>query len=296
MTERAANISGILSIVIWFLTPLLIVLTGAMPPFLLGAFAYLVSFALICAWWVGRGESLPEKFRMTPKAYALGTFGIGIYNLLYIYAMKHGPVLEVSLLNYLWPAFLIIFSSLLQKTRPDAFAWAGIVLCFAGSYFVFGSRGVLSFSAGYAVLMMAVLCSVMWAVYSSLIRYVPVGKDQIAVFFLITGLMMLGMHLAFETPAWPSGALAWGMLLAYTLGRVAFPMWNNAMKHGSARLLASLSYFIPLFATLALAAAGLAHFNPSLALGAVLIIGGCLVINFRSIARSAAFVAGRVFA
>ncbi|MBI3441200.1 MAG: EamA family transporter [Proteobacteria bacterium] len=287
MSERKANICGLATIVIWFLTPLQLALVGKMPPFLIGAFSFLTAFALVLAWWVYKGEDLREKFDMPLPAYALGIYGIGIYNAIYIYALKTGPLLEVNLLNYLWPAFLIVFGSFLKKTRPDAPALGGIFLCFAGSYFVFESRGEISFSGSHAMLMLGVLCGVMWGSYSALLKYIRVGSDQIAVFFLLAGLLMLALHLVFEPTVWPSAPAGWIALVCYMLGRSAFPMWNYAMKHGQARLIGSLSYFIPFFSTLALAAAGFADFSShNLFIGASLIIFGCLVINLKSLLES----------
>ena len=286
MSERLANISGMTAITIWFATPLMLALTGTMPPFLIGAFSYLFAFALTICWWLYKGEKIAPKFKMPFKAYALGIYGIGCYNMLYIYAIKAGPIIEVNLLNYLWPAFLLIFSCLLQKTRPDNFAIAGIVCCFVGSYFVFSSKGTISLSGDHSMMMVGLLCGVMWASYSSLLKYVRIKSDQVAIFFLITGVIMLGQHLIYEQTAWPATALGWCMLVAYACSRIAFFMWNFAMKHGSTRLMGSLSYFIPLFATLTLTAAGFANYNVNLSIGAALIVFGCIVINLKSLGSS----------
>lgn len=283
MHDRKATLYGIMTIVLWFATPLQLALIGNVPPFLIGAFSFLLAFAAVLAWWVYKGENVFKKFNMPLSSYALGIYGICLYNTIYIYAIKTGPLLEVNLLNYLWPAFLIVFGSFLQKLKPDLFAIAGIALCFIGAYFVFGSRGGITFSGSHAMLFLGMLAGLMWGSYSSLLKYVRINSDQIAVFFLIAGLWMLALHLAYEQTIWPATMLGWSMLVAYMMGRGAFLMWNYAMKHGEARLIGSLSYFIPLFSTLALAAAGFASFNRSLFIGATLIIVGCLVINLKSL-------------
>lgn len=297
MVDNKANICGISTIVIWFTTPLMLALMGSMPPFLIGAVSFLGAFFLAVAWWVYKGEDIRRKFDMSPASYALGFYGIGLYNTVYIYAVKTGPLLEVNLINYLWPAFLIIFGGLLQKTKPDTTALLGIVFCFAGCWFVFKSRGTLSFSGSHLMLLLAALGSLMWASYSALSKYARIGSDQIAVFFLLTGLLMLCLHLLFEKAVWPTAIVGWSALGLYMAGRGAFMLWHYAMKHGQARFLGSLSYFIPLFATLALAAAGFADFtNHSLLTGAVLIISGCIVINFKSLLGGFQSRAGKVAA
>jgi drug/metabolite transporter (DMT)-like permease len=282
--HNTANINGMVAIVIWFATPLMLVMTGDMPPFLLGAFSYLFSFAAIGIWWLYKGDNIRRKFRMSPQAYALGTYGIAFYNFLYIYAMKKGPMLEVSLLNYLWPAFLIIFGIFLEKTKLDIFAVIGILFCCAGSYFVFASRGAISFSGGHLMMMLGLVCAIVWGSFSSLLKHVRIENDQVAVFFLISGVAMLAAHLMYEKVVWPATILSWTMLLTYSCSRIAFLMWNYAMKHGSTRLLGSLSYFIPLFATLALVMSGYVTYNNTVLTGAALIISGCLIINLKALA------------
>jgi drug/metabolite transporter (DMT)-like permease len=285
MHDQKANSCGIVTIVIWFTTPVMLAMVGKVPPFLIGAFSFLTAFSAALAWWIYKGENIRQKFAMSPKAYALGIYGLGLYNAIYIYAIKTGPLLEVNLINYLWPAFLIIFGTLLQKVRPDASAVAGTLLCFAGSYFVFKSRGGFSLSeGGHLMLLLGGVCAVMWGSYSALLKYIPVGSDQVPVFFLLSGLLMLTLHLVFEPTIWPVTSIGWAGLLLYMAGRGAFPMWNYAMKHGQARLIGSLSYFIPFFATLALAAAGFSDFsNRNLFIGASLIIIGCIVINLKAL-------------
>lgn len=293
MSVRSANSAGITALGIWCLTPLMLALMGNMPPFLIGGVSFLTAFVLVVAWWLYRGENIISKFKMPLAAYALGTFGIALYNVVYIYAFKTGPFLEVNLLNYLWPALLIIFGGILQKSKPDAFALAGIVCCFIGAYFIFESRGPLSFSGNH-LLWLGLLCAVMWGTYSTLARFVPLNVDQVAIFFLIAGALMTGLHLIFEETVWPVDTTGWGALAAYVLARIAFFMWDYAMKQGQTQLIASFSYFIPLFATLALMGGGFAKIHStSLMLGTVLIVGGCVVINFKTLLRNVVFLMTR---
>lgn len=283
MAESRANACGITTIVIWCLTPTMLALTGDVPPFLIGAFSFLAAFAAACAWWIYRGESILAKFRMPLAAYALGAYGICGYNALYIYAFKTGPSLEVNLMNYLWPAFLIIFGSLAMHKKPDAPALIGIGLCIVGAFFVFKSRGMLDFSGSHLMLLIGLFCGMLWGSYSALSKFVPTNMDRIAIFFLMAGSVMLILHLALETTIWPKNIINWMMLIAYTLSRIAFCLWDYAMKHGQARLMGSLSYFIPLFATLFLMMAGFGSYNSYLLLGAALIVTGCIVINIRAV-------------
>ncbi len=280
MTEGKAIGCGIAALAMWCLTPAMLALTGGMPPFFVGGVSFLTAFAAACAWWAWKGEDILSKFKMPLESYALGTAGFGLYNILYVYSFKHGPSLEVNLLNYVWPACLIVTGCLLQRRKPDVFAVTGIALCLAGVFFVFQSRGPLDFSGSHIMLMIGVFCGVLWGTYSGLSKAVAGPVDRIPIFFLIAGAPMLVLHMLYEPAMAPASVLNWAMLGLYTVCRIAFFLWDYAMKHGQSRVIGSLSYFIPFFATLFLVLADAGRFDMTLALGGGLIIAGCLVINF----------------
>lgn len=283
MSARLASYSGIATVVIWSLTSVALAMTGGVPPLMVASFSFLLAFFLTLGWWLYRGENVLKKFKMPLKNYALGIYGIFIYNTLYIFAFKTGPSLEVNLLNYTWPAFLIIFSSFLQSRSLDRTAMVGILCCCVGCYFVFKSRGAIDFSGSYLMLSLAILCGVMWGSYSTLSKYVSTRVDQLAIFFLIAGVLQLGLHLIFEETVWPRTGVEWAALVIYALSRGAFFLWDYALKNWKTKIVASLSYFIPLFSTLSLVFAGYATYSHDLFTGAALIIAGCIVINLKSI-------------
>lgn len=285
MTVSAPAIAGSFTIALWSVTSAVLVLTAPVPPFMVGAFSFLSAFAAVAAWWISKGDDIPSKFRMPVKTYALGLYGMLAYNAIYIYAFKTGPSLEVNLLNYLWPAVLVFANLLIQRKRPSLNTLAGIVLCVAGSFFVFESRGDLHLDGGQLTLWLGLLAAMLWGSYSAMSRYADITADRIAVFMLMAGLGMLALHLSFEETAWPVSALGWTMLFVYAGARACFFTWDYALKRGKIEAIASLSYFIPLFSTLSLWAIGKTDFNNLLFAGAALIIAGCLVVNFKSLQR-----------
>lgn len=285
MSASAPVIAGIFTIVLWSVTSAVLALTAPVPPFLVGAVSFLSAYAVIAGFWVSRGENILKKFRMPLKCYLLGLCGMFIYNPIYIYAFKAGPSLEVNLLNYLWPAVLVFVSFLVQKKKPSISTVCGMLLCVTGSFFVFESRGALDLGGGHFTLWLGLLCAVLWGGYSALSKYAGVGSDQIGVFLLITGLVMLALHLMFEETLWPVSLQGWLMLGIYAIARLCFFSWDYALKRGGVEVIASLSYFIPLFSTLSLAAVDKTTFSSLLLFGAALIISGCLVVNFKSLFR-----------
>ncbi len=120
----------------------------------------------------------------------------------------------------------------------------------------------------------------MWAGYSVLSRrFGQVPTDAVAGFCLVTSLLSLACHLAFETTVWPETTDQWLALLALGLGPVgaAFYVWDIGMKRGDIRLLGVASYATPVLSTLVLVIAGYAEPSVTLALSCGLIVAGALV-------------------
>lgn len=217
---------------------------------------------------------------MPPKTYALGLYGIGCYTILWMLSLKLAPPLEANTLNYLWPAMLIVFSALAAKKLPTLAAVIGCCICFTGSCFLFARNGLLQFdSAHFWGLVAGVAAAVIWGSYSTMTKYVKFQSDRIAVFCLISGLLMWPLHLYFEETVWPQSPQIALAIVVYGISRVTFILWDYAMKEGQTTLLASLSYFTPLLSILCLTLAGFATYTFHVTVGAVMIIAGCIVIN-----------------
>ena len=85
-------------------------------------------------------------------------------------------------------------------------------------------------------------------------------------------------HLLFETTVTPDTA-QWVAIAGLGLGPVglAFLAWDHATKHGNLALLGALSYLAPLISTALLVITGATPATLTLALAALLILGGSLL-------------------
>ncbi|MBZ0138517.1 MAG: EamA family transporter, partial [Pseudorhodoplanes sp.] len=125
----------------------------------------------------------------------------------------------------------------------------------------------------------AFVAAFVWAVYSVLSRrFASVPTDAVVGFCLVTSLLGLAFHLAFEETVWPQSVGQWIAVVALGLGPVgaAFYVWDIGMKRGDIRVLGAASYAAPVLSTLFLVLAGYAQATFSLGLAAVLIASGGL--------------------
>lgn len=282
-TASATRI-GCLAILLWALLAPLTTASGAVPPFQLLTLTFgLASLLGLTSWTVRPGAW--RALRQPPLVWLLGVGGLFGYHAVYFAALRAAPPAEASLIAYLWPLLIVLLSGLLPGRRPgDRLAGRhllGAALGFAGVVVLALGRGGLALETrylpGYGL---ALLCAGIWSSYSVLSRRVSaVPTDAVVGFCLVTALIGLPCHLAWEQTRWPEGAVAWACVVALGLGPVgaAFYAWDHGMKQGDIRLLGVASYATPILSTLILVALGFAAPTIWLALACLLIAGGAFL-------------------
>ena len=258
---------------------LLTVAVGAVPPFQLAAMCFTIGGAVGLVWLAVSGRGL-AGLRVPPAAWAIGIGGLFGYHFCYFTAIAHAPPAQASLIAYLWPLLIVLFSGLLPGERLRPGHVGGALVAFAGAALVVLGPGAELSAAHLPGYLAAAACALIWAAYSVLSRRLGTAPTEIvAIYCLATALLSLLAHLALETTVWPQDALAWAAVAALGLGPVglAFYLWDIGCKRGDIQLLGTASYAAPLLSTLLLIAAGFAQPSPSLLVAALLITGGALV-------------------
>jgi len=276
MTRSTATAIGFVAVLLWALLAVLTVGTSPVPPLQLNAICFSIGGALGLGWcyWTG---TLSELRRQPIRIYAFGTAGLFGYHFLYFTALRMAPAAEASLIAYLWPLLIVLFSGLLPGERLRALHIVGAIIGFAGAAVIVGGGGV-GFQAaslpGYGI---ALLCAVTWATYSVVSRsFGAVPTSSVTVFCLATAALSLPAHLIWETTVWPASATGWFCILGLGLGPVglAFYVWDMGVKRGDIQLLGVSSYAAPLLSTGAMIAAGYADMSMTLVIAAGLITAG----------------------
>lgn len=278
--NRATAI-GFISIVLWGMLALLTSLTnGRIPPFQMLAMTFAIAFLLMLSNWLRQGKSGLEYAKQPPFAWFLGVGGLFGYHFLYFLAMAHAPVVEVSLIAYLWPLLIVLLSALLPGEHLSKFHLIGAVLALAGCWVLIGGSSG-GFSSQYLMGYLAALaCAILWAVYSVASRLVKqVPTDAVGWFCGVTALLGLICHLLLETTIWPADWIEWLGVIGLGLGPVglAFFTWDYGVKHGNLQLLGVLSYAAPLISVVLLILAGKAEPSLSVLFACLAIVGGAFI-------------------
>jgi drug/metabolite transporter (DMT)-like permease len=215
-----------------------------------------------------------------------GLFG---YHALYYAALRRAPPAEASLIAYLWPLLIVLFSALLpgehlgwRHILGAVFGLAGAIVLLAGNaggaLFAGAGEGA---EIGYAL---ALCCAFVWSAYSLLSRRLKAAPTEaVAGFCLATAALAALCHFAFEATVVPDNAGQWLAIIGLGLGPVglAFYVWDYGVKNGDIRLLGVAAYAAPVLSTLILVAAGFAPATPSLGLACALIVAGAAIASLQ---------------
>ena len=276
MSKTRATWVGFTAVLMWGALAALTIGTAPVPPLQLNAICFGLG-GLIGLVWMAATGGFPRLRGISWKVYAFGTAGLFGYHLIYFTAFRLAPYAQTSLIAYLWPLFIVLFSGLLPGERLRPLHLIGAAVAFAGAALIVLGRGAATGPGAGLGMALAFLCALTWAGYSILSRRLgEVPTEAVTLYCLATALLSALCHLGLETTAWPATAPGWASVAALGLGPVglAFFTWDVGMKRGDIQLLGTLSYAAPLLSTLILVATGGAEPTAALALAALLITAG----------------------
>jgi drug/metabolite transporter (DMT)-like permease len=280
-SPKTATLIGFMAVLTWGLLAFFSKLAGDIPPLQITAMAFTIGGLVGVVSWPfrpGAAKVLTEHSLLVWAHNVAGLFGA---HFLYFMAVQRAPVLEVSLIAYLWPLFIVLFAGFLPGEKLKAHHLAGAALGLVGAWFVVSKGQSFGLSQGLqSGHLIALPYAMYWAAYSvSIRRYGKIPSDIVAGFCLVTGVLGGLSHLALETTVWPLSVQQWlaivGLgLLPLGLG---FYAWDFGMKHGDPIILGASAYAAPLLSTLILLATGFALFHWSIGAACLLIVGGAVL-------------------
>ena len=223
-----------------------------------GAALYLLAGALGClplAVHAGRRARIPEL----PRRYLVicgglfAAYGILLYSALGLCATRR-QVLEVTVINYLWPGFTLVLSIPILKHRARVpLLLAGVVLCLAGVCLASGlvnaptAPGAQA-RAGAVPHALALGAALAWPLYSNLARLWArdAAGNGVPLFLLATGLLLMAARAAHAEPArWTVPAALEVLYAAVVPMLLGYMLWDIAVRRGNLPLVAALSYATP---------------------------------------------------
>jgi drug/metabolite transporter (DMT)-like permease len=283
-TLHKATATGFLAVLIWATLAALTLYAGPIPPLQLVAMSFTLASLIGAGYLASSAQARSGLARLRWPPLILGVAGLFGYHSLYFLALQTAPAVEASLVNYLWPVLIVLFSTVLPRSRggQKLTPWhvAGAVLAFIGAALAITGGGEIALT-GHAVGYAAALAAAFtWSIYSVASRFFrEVPSSAVAIFCAVTAVgawIAHGLTETFVLPGTLSQVLA---VLALGLGPVgiAFYVWDYGCKHGDIRLLGVFAYFAPLLSTVILVALGLAEAKPTLWAAPLLITLGALL-------------------
>ncbi len=277
---RATLVGGI-AVLLWALLALFTTWAAGIPPFQLLALSFAVAFAVSLLVVILKGGRL-SVLRQPLGAWALGVCGLFGYHFFYFLALGNAPAVDASLIAYLWPLLIVVFSALLPGERLRWFHLCGAIMGLAGAALLVTKGGSVSFDARYGMgYLAAIACALTWSGYSvANRRFGAVPTDVVMGFCGAVALLGGLCHFVFETTVTPSAG-QWGAVILLGLGPVgaAFFVWDYGTKHGNIQVLGAFAYAAPLLSTLVLIAFGQARATWEVGAACLLIVGGALLAS-----------------
>ena len=280
LNQQKPTIIGFTAILMWATLALLTELSGTVPPFQLTAMSFTIAFLIGVAVWLTEGGNPIRHLKLPKTVWGLGITGLFGYHFFYFIALRNAPVVEASLIAYLWPLLIVFFSALLPGERLRWFHGAGAIAGFLGAGLLITKGQGLTLDVRYVTgYIAAFVCALTWSSYSLLSRrFGAIPTNAIGGFCGATAMLAWLCHLVFESTALPTG-WEWIAILCLGLGPVglAFFTWDYGVKHGNIKVLGAFSYMAPLLSTVLLILFGLAEATWSVGLACILIVGGALL-------------------
>ncbi len=207
-------------------------------------------------------RSLDRKY-----LYGCGTLFVSYMVFLYLglgLADNRLQVLEVGLLNYLWPILTLLFSVLLLRKKPHWLLLPATVLALIGIVLVVVPHAATPGPGGWwqaaheallqhpLPLWLGLAAAVTWASYSTLTRRWAARQTGggVHLFLLATVALLVPLSvLANEPRQWSLrcvSEITFQGLATYA----AYWLWDVAMRQGNIVLVAAASYLTPLLSTI----------------------------------------------
>ncbi len=295
--EKLSTAGGFAAIVMWSATfAIARSLSEQVGPLTAGVAVYFIGGLLGSLRLVGSPGKALESWRKLTWQYLIGCGTLFVVYTVAIYlavglVRERGQLLEIALINYLWPGLTVLLSIPLLGRRSSWWLWPGTALALTGVFLVMTQAEGFAWKAfaervqasplAYGLALVAAIC---WALYSNLARRWAgtEGGGGVEAFLLVTALALLGFRCVLpEAGAWTGRAIleACGLAVCTTVGYV---LWDVAMRRGNHLLVATGSYFTPLLSTVVSSVYLGVTPKPQLWVGCLVLIVGSLV-SWRSV-------------
>ncbi|MBN2376290.1 MAG: aromatic amino acid DMT transporter YddG [Sedimentisphaerales bacterium] len=260
-----ATVGGLFAIILWSTTVAVArSLSEQLGPVTAAAAVYSVSGMVAVIQLLGNSQRTRRILRL-PGRYLMGCGLLFLGYMLMIYlaigwAQDRQQVLEVGLLNYLWPTLTLVLSVVILKNKANWILLPGTLLALTGVFLVVTQGKNISWQSltGNYVnnpgsYWLALAAAVSWAMYSNLINKWAGGRKEggVTLFLPVTSIVLIILCCFLDEPRQWSGRTWVESLFLGIATYIGYMLWDNSMRRGNVVLVAASSYLTPLFSTIA---------------------------------------------
>ncbi|MBF9002837.1 MULTISPECIES: aromatic amino acid DMT transporter YddG [Vibrio] len=167
-------------------------------------------------------------------------------------------VMDMTVINYLWPALTVLLTVVTSHKPVKFWLLPGVLVAFTGVVWCITNGQSLSYAlirhhvaTNPFTYCLAFSGAIIWAVYCTVTQKISDGENGITLFCALTAAVLwIQYGLSDEASLHLSvNALIYLMITGAVMGG-GYGLWNLAILRGNMMLLATLSYFTPVFAAL----------------------------------------------
>lgn len=175
------------------------------------------------------------------------------------YSQNSKQAIEVGMVNYLWPTFTMIATTLFTSKKANWLMLPGIVISMLGIVWVLG--GEKGFSI-YDILSniktnplsygLAFLGAILWAAYCTVTIRISNGVNGITLFFILVAIVLWIKYIATGNHSEiliNSSSIIYLILAGGAMG-FGYAAWNIGIVRGNVTILTGASYFTPILSSL----------------------------------------------
>ena len=220
--------------------------------------------------------SLSDIVRMV----ALGILGFFCYNLFYLLGIDVLPAQEAMILNYMWPAMIIIFSCIILKEIMTLKKIAATLMSIVGVIVVASEGDISKIASGNLKgIVFCLLAAISYGLYSVLNKKEDFDKSiAIMIGYLSTAIIAFICIAITGTESTINLVIMFGLLYnGIACNAISYLFWVLALDKGNTAIISNLAYLTP-FISLIICAVIL-HENISWysIIGLVMIVSGIFV-------------------
>lgn len=218
--------------------------------------------------------------------WVVGIVGIIGNDVAYFAAIQHAPAVQVTLINYLWPVFLVVLLSTLPSEKLSISSVCGTILGILATMLILKPGDALNFNAdhmlGYLYAFGGMLTWAGYVLFTQHHQKVP--KEMTGIYCGAGALLCAIIHTQCEVWVTPTLSETSLLVIAGLLsGMGAYYCWDYGSKQGNIQLLTVLSYFAPILSVFMLILTGQGHLTSRLGLACVLVCIASFISSVKNI-------------